>query len=256
MKTKLYRYVLWSVLSAGLLVCAADTSESPSTRRKRVFKLGRSRSKPIDLSTTGGRTWSHITSRLSELGPGAPRAARPGEPRDNLRSDFASVPDVSLTCSTSDFVVRVKPGFYGLGAAAEELRLGDTCKSNGVLRPYGDLLFTYPLTACEAVRQVSSHCASSSFVEHDPEMTARSRQSPRGYLVYKYVLHYEPSPERFPRGAHRIDVDIECHYPRLDFLFGHSFVCEDAPVQPTDSVQEPSRAPADGAAHLENGCGA
>lgn len=126
MKTNLYLYVL----SAGLLICAADTT------RKRVFKLGRSRPKPIDPSTT------HITS------------PRPGEPR----SDFAPGPDVSLTCSTSDFVVRVKPAFYGLGAAAEELRLGDTCRSNGVLRPYGDLLFTYPLTACEAVRQVSSPC--------------------------------------------------------------------------------------------------
>lgn len=75
---------------------------------------------------------------------------RPGE----IQSDFAYLPDVSVTCSTSDFVVRVKPAFYGLGADADELKLGNTCKITGVLRPYGDLLFTYPLTACDAVRQV------------------------------------------------------------------------------------------------------
>ncbi|TMS21225.1 Zona pellucida sperm-binding protein 3 [Larimichthys crocea] len=62
----------------------------------------------------------------------------PGE----IQSDFAYLPDVSVTCSTSDFVVRVKPAFYGLGADADELKLGNTCKITGVLRPYGDLLFT------------------------------------------------------------------------------------------------------------------
>lgn len=71
-----------------------------------------------------------------------------------IQSGFAYLPDVSVTCSASDFVVRVKPAFYGQGADAEELKLGNTCKSNGVLGPYGDLLFMYPLTACDAVRQV------------------------------------------------------------------------------------------------------
>ncbi|KAG7226142.1 hypothetical protein INR49_014236, partial [Caranx melampygus] len=69
-------------------------------------------------------------------------------------------------------------------------------RSNGVLRPYGDLLFTYPLTACDAVREV-----------------------PHGYLVYKFVLHYEPSPKRFPSRAHRISVDIECRYQRSHHVF-------------------------------------
>ncbi|KAG8013605.1 Zona pellucida sperm-binding protein 3 [Nibea albiflora] len=117
---------------------------------------------------------------------------RPGE----IPSDFAYLPDVSVTCSTSDFVVRVKPAFYGLGADADELKLGNTCKTTGVLGPYGDLLFTYPLTACDAVRQ-----------------------SPRGYLVYKFVLHYEPSPKRFPSRAHPIDVHIECRYPRNHHVY-------------------------------------
>lgn len=147
MKTKPYLCILWSVLSTGLLIWAADTYESPFTRRKRVFKLGQ----PIHLSTTGDR------KQLRSQGAHPPPA--PVTPREKLRSDFASLPDVSLTCSSSDFVVRVKPVFYGLGAAAEELQLGNTCKSNGVLRPYGDLLFTYPLAACGAVRQVRLQCA-------------------------------------------------------------------------------------------------
>ncbi|KAK1893693.1 Zona pellucida sperm-binding protein 3 [Dissostichus eleginoides] len=108
-----------------------------------------------------------------------------------LQSDSAYLQDVSVTCSTADFVLRVKPVFYGQGANAEELRLGSGCKSNGVLRPYGDLLFTYPLTACGAVRE-----------------------SPPGYLLYKFTLHYEPSPQRFPTRAQRINVDIECRYQR------------------------------------------
>lgn len=66
----------------------------------------------------------------------------------------ASPPDVSVTCSTSDVVVRVRAAFYGFGADAAELRLGSSCTSTGVLRPYGDLLFAYPLTACDSRREV------------------------------------------------------------------------------------------------------
>lgn len=169
MKTKWHLYILWSVSSLGLLSCAVDTYESPFTGRKKVFKLGTPKAKPTKLSTTGDRKPSQrlpaSTPPLSQpsspkpyppLAPVTPRAARPGEPRAKIQSDFAYLPDVSVTCSTSDFVVRVKPAFYGLGADAEELKLGGACKSNGLLRPYGDLLFTYPLTACDAVRQVRS----------------------------------------------------------------------------------------------------
>ncbi|XP_034077837.1 uncharacterized protein LOC117549846 [Gymnodraco acuticeps] len=105
-------------------------------------------------------------------------------PEEKLQSDFAYLQDVSVTCSTADFVLRVKPVFYGHGANAEELRLGSGCKSNGVLRPY-----------------VS-----------DPLLDFDSR--PPGYLLYKFTLHYEPSPKRFPTRAQRIDVDIECRYQR------------------------------------------
>ncbi|XP_075964224.1 zona pellucida sperm-binding protein 3 [Anarhichas minor] len=121
---------------------------------------------------------------------------RPGEPEAKIQSDFAYLPDVSVTCSSSDFVVRVKPSFYGLGAEAEELKLGRNCKSNGVLWPYGDLLFTYPLTSCDAVRE-----------------------SPCGYLIYKFVLHYDPSPKRLRSTAHRINADIECRYQRNHHVY-------------------------------------
>ncbi|KAM8736301.1 zona pellucida sperm-binding protein 3 [Acanthopagrus schlegelii] len=192
MKTKWHLCIFWSVLSLGLLSCAVDTYESQFARRKTLFKPGTPKSK---LSTTGNRKsslWLPASSfPLSHLGPtpapGTPRSMRQGE----TQSGLAHLPDVSLTCSASDFVVRVKPAFYGQGADAEELKLGDTCKSNGVLGPHGDLLFIYPLTACDAVRQ-----------------------TPRGYLVYKFVLHFEPSPKRFPSSAQRIDVDIECRYQR------------------------------------------
>nr|XP_033499364.1 zona pellucida sperm-binding protein 3 [Epinephelus lanceolatus] len=197
MKTKWHLYILWSVLSLGLLSCAVDTYDSPFSRRKKVFKLGTPKSKPIKQSPTGDRKSSQrLHASISPLSHLGARSLRPGDHETKIQSDFAYLQDVSVTCSTSDFVVRVKPAFYGLGADAEELKLGSSCKSNGVLRPYGDLLFMYPLTACDVVRG-----------------------APRGYLLYKFVLHYEPSPKRFPSRAHRINVDIECRYPRNNHVY-------------------------------------
>lgn len=165
MKTKWYPFILWSVLSLGLLSSAADTYDSPLTRRKVVFKLGAPKIKlplaedresnqrlPADTPPEPqlGYRRSYSASAPVTLGP-----MRPGKPEAKIQSDFAYLPDVSVTCSTSDFVVRIKPAFYGLGAEAEELLLGSSCKSNGLLRPYSDLLFSYPLTACDGVREVS-----------------------------------------------------------------------------------------------------
>uniref|UniRef100_UPI003AAEB020 uncharacterized protein n=1 Tax=Centroberyx gerrardi TaxID=166262 RepID=UPI003AAEB020 len=184
--------------------------------RKKVFKLGAPKiiADAINLSTTGDRksaqrfptdTSSHQlnselrpapTKSFPSPTPEKPRFLRPERPEANIQSDFAYLPDVSVTCSTSDFVLRVKTAFYGLGANAEELNLGSTCKSNGVLRPYGDLLFTYPLTECDAQREM-----------------------PPGYLVYKFVLHYAPSSKRFPSRAHRIDVNIECRFQRYHHVY-------------------------------------
>ncbi|XP_035466775.2 zona pellucida sperm-binding protein 3 [Scophthalmus maximus] len=192
MKTKSeHVYMLWGVLWFGLLCCAVDTRGSALTRRKKLT-LNTPKSRQIRLSTTVPSPTG--SSPLSQLGPQrrhapAPRSVRPAK----IQSDVARLPDVSVTCSVSDLVVRVKPAFYGLGAEAQDLELGSGCRSNGVLRPYGDLLFTYPLTACGAVRQ-----------------------APQGYLVYKFVLHYDPSPKR-PQS--RIDVAIECRYQRNHHVY-------------------------------------
>ncbi|XP_074548419.1 uncharacterized protein LOC141806682 [Halichoeres trimaculatus] len=201
MKAKWCLYILWSVLSLGLLSCAADTSQSPirPTKGRKVLKLGTP--KPSSSSRLSYRS-PDSTAPLPQLSsprqkpPQKPAAPRSREPLTKSGSGFAYLPDVSVSCSTSDFVVRVKPAFYGLGAEADELKLGSSCKSNGVLSPYGDLLFTYPLTACDAVRQL-----------------------PPGYLVYKFILHYEPSSKRFPSRAHHIDVNIECRYQRNHHVY-------------------------------------
>ncbi|XP_061896249.1 zona pellucida sperm-binding protein 3-like isoform X1 [Entelurus aequoreus] len=120
---------------------------------------------------------------------------RASQPR-STPFDFAYLPDVSVTCSTTDLVVRVKPSFFGFGADESELKLGSNCKGTGVLRPYGDFLFTYPLTACDSRREAT-----------------------RDFLVYKYILHYEPSSNRFPRRKPQIDVDIECRYQRYHHVY-------------------------------------
>lgn len=155
MNTKLRLHILWGVLTIGLLLCAVDTHESPNKRSKKRFKPDEPISKPKKLSITGYSSIYRTPDR-SDRSPAVQTKASTFPP--DIQSDFAYVPDVSVTCSTSDFVLRVKPGFYGLGADADELTLGDTCRSNGLLRPYGDLLFTYPLVACDVVRHRVSFC--------------------------------------------------------------------------------------------------
>ncbi|XP_056617089.1 uncharacterized protein si:ch211-67f13.7 isoform X2 [Triplophysa dalaica] len=66
---------------------------------------------------------------------------------------FNRLPDVSVNCSSDGFVLRVKRAFYGFTATHEELTLGKTCKSNGVLEPHNDLLFIYAFTDCQGEHQ-------------------------------------------------------------------------------------------------------
>lgn len=76
-------------------------------------------------------------------------------PGQDYLPEFNRLPDVSVTCSSKGFVLRVKKNFYGFSAVAEELTLGETCKSNGVLEPHEDLLFNYALTDCQGEKQVT-----------------------------------------------------------------------------------------------------
>lgn len=160
MNTNFYLYILWGVSTIRLL-CAGDADESPNKRTKKEPEVPQSRTKEVSITgyssvyrTPDRSSVSRRRAKGPNLSAGAltPRARSLEETQAHTQPGFAYVPDVSVTCSANDFVLRVKPGFYGLGADADELRLGDTCKTTGVLRPYGDLLFTYPLTACGAVR--------------------------------------------------------------------------------------------------------
>lgn len=141
MKTTLNITISWSVFALMLVgaVATYQSADPPGNEPK--------------LLITGGRR--AISRRLSPpLRAGAPPGVQQFQQQSNTQPGSYNLPDVSATCSASDLVLRVKPTFYGLFADKEELKLGDNCESNGVLRPYGDLLFTYPLTACGAVRQV------------------------------------------------------------------------------------------------------
>ncbi|XP_072221950.1 zona pellucida sperm-binding protein 3-like [Leuresthes tenuis] len=220
MKTKWYIFILCiSVITLGPF---SSAYELPFIRRKRDFKLGASKPKPINLSTTEDRKLSQKFSSSTppssklpmrklfrSLTAVTPISMRQEQPEEKIQSDIAYDPDVSVTCSTSDFVVRVRRGFYGLGADEHELTIGSSCKSNGNLGPQGDLLFAYPLASCNGVRKL-----------------------PRGFLIYKYVLHYEPSPKRFPSRAHPIDVVIECHYLRAPKSY-RDYPIHQLAVQPT-----------------------
>lgn len=152
MKTKWYLFALFIFfIFIGTLTSAAETLK----KRRKGFKPGPQKPKQSTKEDRKSRKRysggsPQITRSLHSTSLGTGKT----EEEARTQADFASLPDVSVTCSTTDFVVRVKPAFYGLGADAQELTLGSSCKSNGVLRPQGDLLFTYPLTKCDGVREV------------------------------------------------------------------------------------------------------
>ncbi|XP_077394377.1 zona pellucida sperm-binding protein 3-like [Festucalex cinctus] len=174
-------YTLLCVFLLFSVGCCKTGPDGSTPRRNKLTRLGAPKYKPDTIQV------SKVTRGLPDHDPSVGNGG--------LRL-MTRLPDVSVTCSAFEVVVRVKQSFYGLGADESELRLGPSCRSNGVLRPAGDLLFTYPLTACGS-----------------------RKERPRDFLVYKFTLHYEPSHERLPSGASRIDVDIECRYQRYHHVY-------------------------------------
>ena len=162
MKTKWHLYILWSVFSLSVGNYVARNHESPSTRspsrRETMFNSNTQQTEGIAEAVHVLPAHSDAVSSSSRPGAALQPVSRPqgAAGGHGLRSQpyLAYLPDVSVTCSNSDFVVRVKTAFYGHGASAEELRLGRTCKSNGALGPYGDLLFAYRITECDVQREV------------------------------------------------------------------------------------------------------
>ncbi|XP_055718979.1 uncharacterized protein LOC129811578 [Salvelinus fontinalis] len=224
MKIKWWLCILWRVFSLSIAISTSGIYGSPSVSRpvgrRKILKLGTSQGVgdllTAHLSSTANRkssprihshSISFRTPQLTqELKPAPariyssppPQIQRPmllDKPVPKSQRDFTPLPDVSVTCSSGDFVVRVKRNFYGFDADTDELTLGSTCKSNGVLMPYGDLLFSYPLVECDGKRQM-----------------------PPGYLIYTFVLHYTPLT-RFPRRAHRFNVQVECRFQRYHHVY-------------------------------------
>ncbi|XP_051507414.1 uncharacterized protein si:ch211-67f13.7 [Myxocyprinus asiaticus] len=115
---------------------------------------------------------------------------QPGRTPARVPPESNRLPGVSATCSKTGLVLRVKKNFYGFSAEAEELTLGQTCKSNGVIEPKDELLFTYALTDCQSEQQVL------------PD-----------YIVYKFVLHYVPLSHLQPFRS-RVNVRVECRFKR------------------------------------------
>ncbi|XP_010877204.2 uncharacterized protein LOC105015621 isoform X2 [Esox lucius] len=224
MKTKWLLYILWSVFSLRIANATFGIYESSYVSRpvgrRNILKLGTSKgvgdTLKAHLSPTENRKSSlripshtitfttsqptHEFKQSSSITYSSPQPRGQhrmllSTPAPKSELGFASLPDVSVTCSSDDFVVRVKRAFYGFHADSEELTLGSTCKSNGVLMPYGDLLFAYSMTECDGKREM-----------------------PPGYLIYKFVLHYAPQTT-FPRDAHRVNIDIECRFQRYFHVY-------------------------------------
>ncbi|KAK2896934.1 hypothetical protein QQF64_005454 [Cirrhinus molitorella] len=178
-----------SVLSSSLF---DERTDRPRTaREKHPGKL-----LVRDLFTNTPDLTRHRPVPVLRIRGRTPARVPPGE---DYLPKFTRLPDVSVTCSRSGFVLKVKKNFYGFSAVAEELTLGETCKSNGVLEPHNDLLFTYALNDCQGEQQVF------------PD-----------YVAYKYVLHYLPLSHRNSLRCHRVNVGVECRYKREHHV--HSLV--------------------------------
>lgn len=135
------------LLNSGLSLSDERVDRPRTAREKHPWKL--EVSDPFTNTPDLRRQRSVPVLRIRGRTP-----ARRIPPGPDYLPKFTRLPDVSVTCSSTSFVLRVKTIFYGFLAAAEELTLGETCKSNGVVEPHNDLLFTYALTDCQGEQQV------------------------------------------------------------------------------------------------------
>ncbi|XP_046874260.1 zona pellucida sperm-binding protein 3 isoform X1 [Hypomesus transpacificus] len=212
--------IVWSVFTLNVANSSTDMYESSTflspdavKSRRKIFKLGTSKNTGAMMNLTDNRSALMISAQrvcaespqhIPEVKPTSKftspsplqiqRTVHPKRPDLRSKEGFTSLPDVSVSCSTSELVLRVRRSFYGFGADTKELTLGVTCKSNGVVRPRNDMLFTYHLTDCDG----KSEEASDSF-------------------SYKFVLHYVPSPIRFR--ARSVNLNVVCRFPRYHHVY-------------------------------------
>ncbi|XP_048860652.1 zona pellucida sperm-binding protein 3 isoform X2 [Brienomyrus brachyistius] len=97
---------------------------------------------------------------------------------------FVFLPGVHITCSSSEVVVSVKKR---LSSDTKRLRLGRSCVSNGADRLSGDLLFRYPVTACDVVRELGP-----------------------AHILYRFVLRYSSQKAGVLR--HRLECRLNRYH--------------------------------------------
>lgn len=190
-------YVCVTCLSWALAVRSPGISgyELPSVTDSKGWRLG-----PRARLWPGFRVHSRVSQRV------------PPE-------RFVFLPGVHITCSSSEVIVRVKKP-PSISSDAKRLRLGRSCVSNGADRLSGDLLFRYPITACDVVREVSCGvmpvasrvCCSVIFTLFPCTLltkpTVWAPQLGPAHILYRFVLRY--SSRRAGVLRHR----LECHLNR------------------------------------------
>ncbi|MBN3292016.1 ZP3 protein, partial [Polypterus senegalus] len=137
-----------------------------------------------------------LTGPSAKLPPALKALLNPTSPRPVVKLPSYPKSDVSLTCSLSNMVVRVKKSFFGFGCTEADLVLGSNCKSNGKDEATGDLLFNYPLNACGGKRLMHEGC-----------------------LTYENVLHSKPD---MPGVIHRkqpVNIALKCCYFRYYHVY-------------------------------------
>uniref|UniRef100_A0A8C4RPD6 Zona pellucida sperm-binding protein 3 n=1 Tax=Erpetoichthys calabaricus TaxID=27687 RepID=A0A8C4RPD6_ERPCA len=138
-----------------------------------------------------------LTGPSAKLPPALKALLNPTPPRPVVTLPVIPKSDVSLACSISKMMVRVKKAFFGFGYTEAELVLGNKCKSNGKDEATGDLLFNYPLNACDGKRSTHEGC-----------------------LTYENVLHFKPHiVPGVIRRKQPVNVALKCCYFRYYHVY-------------------------------------